>query len=213
MSALIHIYFVLDRSGSMEIIADDVIGGFNAFVASQKKQEGECLMTLTQFDCVDAHEVVACAKPIDQIDRLDDETFLPRGGTPLYDAMGRVIADATIRAEQRKARGRQPENILFVTFTDGEENSSSEYDREQILALIEKRTEQGWTFAYLGANQDAFAESKKIGYAPGSVRSYQASSVGTKRVFAKLIQAASEYRKKVHVGKRDADTSFFDDVD
>lgn len=213
MSSSVHIYFVLDRSGSMERIAGDVIGGFNAFVESQRRQDGECLMTLVQFDTLDAHEVVANAVPIADIPRLDATTFLPRGGTPLYDAMGHVITDATIRAARRSAAGKAAESVLFVTFTDGEENSSKEYDNKKIRTLVDRRTAEGWTFAHLGADQDAFAESAKIGYAPGSVRGYQASRRGTQHAFRILIEATGSYRSKVRSGKRDANRTFFDDVD
>ena len=126
----LHIYFVLDRSGSMESMASDVVGGFNGFVADQQSDGADALMTLIQFDSNDAHEVLADALPIAKVSSLTRESFAPRGGTPLYDAMGHAITDATIRIEKRRAAGEANESILFVTFTDGEENQSAHEDRD-----------------------------------------------------------------------------------
>ena len=83
----VHVYFVLDRSGSMNAIRSDVIGGFNSFVEEQRAQPGRCLMTLIQFDGDDPHEVLESARPIEQIAPLGNSRFVPRGNTPLFDAM------------------------------------------------------------------------------------------------------------------------------
>ena len=143
----LHIYFVLDRSGSMESMASDVVGGFNGFLADQQSDGADALMTLIQFDSNDSHEVLADALPIAKVPPLTRESFAPRGGTPLYDAMGHAITDATIRIERRRAAGEPEESILFVTFTDGEENQSIEYRREQLFDLVKKHEQEGWTFA------------------------------------------------------------------
>jgi Mg-chelatase subunit ChlD len=105
-------------------------------------------MTLIQFDSNDSHEVLADALPIATVPPLSRETLAPRGGTPLYDAMGHAITDATIRIEKRRAAGEPAESILFVTFTDGEENQSVEYSRERLFDLVKKHEQEGWTFAY-----------------------------------------------------------------
>jgi hypothetical protein len=143
----LHICFLLDRSGSMHSIANDVVGGFNGFLAAQQADGADALMTLVQFDSQDPHEVLVDAAAIGEVRPLTTATFQPRGGTPLYDAMGRTIADATIRSERLGADDGAREEILFVTFTDGEENQSVEYTRDMVLELIGKREADGWTFA------------------------------------------------------------------
>jgi len=193
----VHVFFVLDRSGSMEPIQSDVIGGFNAFLAQQRQQPGDCRMTLVQFDTQDPHEIVADALPLSEVPALDRRTFVPRSGTPLYDAMGHVIADATIRAEKRAAAGEPDEEVIFVTFTDGKENSSREYDRDRIFDLIRKREERGWSFVYLGANHDAYAESGAIGYRRGSVQTYSSDSRGTRLAFESVSSSLATRRARL----------------
>jgi Mg-chelatase subunit ChlD len=206
----VHIYFLLDRSGSMESIRSDVIGGFNAFLAEQQQTAGECVMTLAQFDTQSPLEVLTDALPIARVRPLSAATFVPRAGTPLYDAMGHCIANATIRAELRDANDEPAEDILFVTFTDGQENSSREYDRQQIFSLVKTREDRGWTFVYLGANQDAYDEGGKVGYAAGSSQPYLADAEGTAMAFRSVSQAATGFRGKGTHRRRAENTEFFE---
>jgi hypothetical protein len=115
--------------------------------------------------------------------------------------MGHTIADAAIRAERLRASDRAAEEILFVTFTDGLENQSVEYTREMIFDLIGKREVEGWTFAYLGANQDAYAVGQKIGYAPGSTQNFAPDAAGSAAAFASLSRAVVRRRHKVRSGE------------
>lgn len=197
----LHIYFVLDRSGSMESIASDVIGGFNAFLADQQADGSDAVMTLVQFDSHDSHEVLATALPITEVPRLTAQSFQPRGGTPLYDAMGHTIADATIHAESRRSTGDPDEEILFVTFTDGLENQSREYDRAKLFDLVKKREGAGWTFAYLGANQDSYAEGGSIGYSAGNTQNFAASPAGAQAAFGSLSSSVAKRRAKMRSGE------------
>ncbi len=208
--AAVHIYFVLDRSGSMESMASDVVGGFNSFLSAQQADGPDALMTLIQFDTQDAHEVLACAVPILEMVPLTAETFIPRSGTPLYDAMGHAIADATIRAEARKRNGEPTEEILFVTFTDGQENQSREYDRTKLFELVKKREDQGWSFAYLGANQDSYEEGGDIGYAIGSIQNFRADATGSQAAFSSLSRSVSKRRAKIRTGEQYDRTDLFE---
>jgi hypothetical protein len=152
--------FLLDRSGSMESCWDDTIGGFNAFLSEQKADGGT--LTLIQFD----HEYNMAYErvKIDEVTALTRETYTPRGSTALLDAIGRLIKDWKVTS-----------NPSVVILTDGLENSSHKFTKDHIKDLIEQKTKDGWTFAYLGANQDAFAEASSIGIAPGCTMNYDAT--------------------------------------
>lgn len=138
--------FLLDRSGSMASILDDTIGGYNSFVKSQVADGGK--MSLYLFD----HEVNEVYKdvPIDKVEPLTAETFVPRGSTALLDAIGYIL-----KKETKKS--------VMIILTDGEENSSKNFTHAHIKDLTEMRAKDGWDFVYLGANQDAFAAGEKIG--------------------------------------------------
>jgi hypothetical protein len=159
------------------------------------------MMTLVQFDSHDPHEVLAEALPIADVARLTSESFAPRGGTPLYDAMGHTIADATIHSEGRRCNGEPDEEILFVTFTDGQENQSREYNRATLFDLVKKREENGWTFVYLGANQDSYEEGGRIGYSAGNTQNFAASPLGAEVAFASLSKSVGTRRAKMRRGE------------
>ena len=166
--------FLLDVSGSMESCWDDTIGGFNSFLSDQKATGGT--LTLIQFD----HEYrVTCELvKIDDVKPLTRETYKPRGSTALMDAIGRLIKDW---------KGTSTPSVVILT--DGLENSSHKFTKAHIKDLIEAKTKEGWTFAYLGANQDAFAEAGSIGIAPGCTMNYEGNR--TPEAFTRLSAAVS----------------------
>jgi hypothetical protein len=166
--------FLLDVSGSMESCRDDTIGGFNSFLDDQKALGGN--LSLIQFD----HEYNKTYDrlAIADVVPLTRETYKPRGSTALLDAIGKTIKDWTATTFPS-----------VVILTDGLENSSHSYTKSHIKDLIEQKTKEGWTFAYLGANQDAFAEAGSIGIAAQCTMNYDGKQ--TPVAFRRLSQAVS----------------------
>jgi len=119
-----HISIILDRTGSMETIRDDTIGGFNTFLNDQKKQPGIATMTLVQFDTVDPYEIIHKFKPIQEVPELTHETYIPRASTPLLDAMGRGINDIE-KSLAELSEEERPSKVVVVVITDGMENAST----------------------------------------------------------------------------------------
>ena len=146
--------FLLDRSGSMETIADDTIGGFNAFVKDQKEFGGT--LSLYLFD----HEILCSYQHTDitKVPLMDNKTFQPRGSTALNDAIGNIIKSQAIPEDPSIT-------VKFVILTDGMENASTTYTSAHIKDLIDAQTKKGWDFMYLGANQDAFTVAETMGIA------------------------------------------------
>ena len=196
-----HIYFVLDRSGSMGSIADDVIGGFNAFLANQKAEGDDALMTFVQFDSQNAQEYLCVNTAIGTVRELNAQTYVPRGGTPLYDAMGFTLSLALQREVELKAAGQHAENVVFITFTDGHENASREYTRERIFNLVSLKQEEGWTFVFMGANQDAYAAGDSVGVGMANASNWVADSAGTSLAFNDLSVATRNRRVKTKAGQ------------
>jgi hypothetical protein len=138
----------------METIADDTIGGFNAFVKDQKEFGGT--LSLYLFD----HEIVCTYQHTDitQVPLMDNKTFQPRGSTALNDAIGNIIKSQAIPEDPSIT-------VKFVILTDGMENASTTYTSAHIKDLIDAQTKKGWDFMYLGANQDAFTVAETMGIA------------------------------------------------
>ena len=205
-----HIYFLLDRTGSMAGMAADVIGGFNGFLASQQAEPGFARMTLVQFDTVDPFEILAGGLPLNHVKPLTPETFQPRGGTPLYDATARLIRRGIEWEEERRALGRPAEDIVFVTFTDGEENSSVRHTRADVLRMVKEREDAGWTFVFLGAGLDAYAEGGAIGHAPGSTQAFAPDGRGARLAYASLDDAVKRHRRSSEAARAAAKAAFFE---
>jgi hypothetical protein len=206
----VHIYVLLDRSGSMESMVADVIGGVNRLLAEQRAEGDDALVTLVQFDSADPQEFVADAVPIAEIRPLDNETFVPRGSTPLLDATGRLLGHAADRARRRRDDGRPEEEILFVSVTDGHENASREFSLESVRRLVEARTEAGWNFVFLGAALDVYGEAGGLGYDPRSVQSFLADGAGADLAFQSLSQSTSRLRHKVRTSESWDKGDFFE---
>lgn len=153
---------LLDRSGSMASIKADTIGGFNEFLAAQKAEPGEATMTLVQFDS-SGYDRVIDAKPLAEAEPLTDHTFQPRGSTPLLDSMARIIQETGERLRAMNPTER-PEKVIVVIVTDGEENCSKEFTRDEVMAMVtHQRGAYKWDFIYLGANQDAIRAAAQVG--------------------------------------------------
>lgn len=157
-----HITVLLDRTGSMDTIRDDVIGGFNAFLAQQQAAPGPGTMTLVQFDSQDPYEVIADFAPLAAIAPLTAETYIPRATTPLYDALGRGILELEARLAAIPDALR-PGRILYVVVTDGQENASREFDRARVSTLINAKQALGWEFIFLSADLAAFDDAQSLG--------------------------------------------------
>ncbi|CAA9255287.1 MAG: hypothetical protein AVDCRST_MAG50-2447 [uncultured Acidimicrobiales bacterium] len=207
----VHIHFLLDRSGSMAAMAPDVIGGFNGFLRNQQAHPGFGRMTLVQFDSGDPFEVLTDGLALPHVRSLSGRTFQPRGGTPLWDAVGELIIRASVRAEMRRAMGKRAEETVVAVYTDGEENQSARFDGHSIRRLIEAKKEQGWTFVFLGAGLDAYAEGGRIGVGVGSTQSFAPDGHGARLAFSELDHHMSNFRAAGPAARQALKGDFFAD--
>ena len=150
------ITMILDRSGSMGRIHEQVIRSFNDFLAEQKAVEGEAKISLIQFD--DQYEVNYVGIDIQKAEDLNAQTYEPRGMTALNDAIGRTITNMKVRLKDTN------DNVVVVITTDGMENASVEFRRSQIREMIKECEETlGWKFMYLAADDASFDEYEGMG--------------------------------------------------
>ena len=194
----VHLSIVLDRSGSMASIADDMVGGFNELLAEQRTQPGDVLVTLAQFDDHDPFELLIDAVPLREVLDLERTQYVPRGSTPLFDAIGRMIAKVDAEAAGSNDEGDQ----VVAIITDGLENASSEFTREAIFKLIEERRTAGWAFVFLGANQDSYATGERMAFAPSNRGNWEYSSEGSRKAMRDLSYSMRLHRSKPQSQRR-----------
>lgn len=167
---------LLDRSGSMESIKEPMQTAFNKFI-EEHKAVPTTKISLVQFDSLDDQEIVYQGVPITHAEKL---VLKPRGSTPLVDSFVKLI-DRTGRRFAEMNESDRPDQVLFVVITDGEENASTKYKRQDVFNRVTKQhNDYKWQFVYLGANQDAIAEAASYGIARDFALSYNATKGGVR---------------------------------
>ena len=181
----LYAHILLDRSGSMESCRDTAIDAFNEYVMGLRRSDDvDARLSLTIFDS-QSIDLLQHVEPARSFMELSRQNSVPRGGTPLLDAIGHAVA------ETDKLALRDGEKVALVILTDGQENASKEHTKETIRALLKDRQDnRGWLVVFLGADVDAFAEAGAIGIGAGK---YMALKKGKLRQ-AMQYAAASQTR-------------------
>lgn len=142
----------------MASIRSDAEGGLNEFLKEQKKLPGKAILTLAQFD--HEYELLHDGVALEDVPKY---SLVPRGTTALLDAIGRTINTVDARL-QKVPEAYRPSKVIVVVVTDGAENSSKEFSREQVFSLIENQKKvRDWEFLFLAANQDAIGVAGSLG--------------------------------------------------
>jgi len=182
---------ILDRSGSMSVIIEDAIGGFNEFLLNQKKLDDDASMTIALFD--DRYDLIYNNYDLKTVAHLTRKEWSPRGSTSLYDAIGRTINTITDELNSLK-KNDIPNKILVAIVTDGYENTSKEYTADMVKKLIKKKEKEDWQFVYLAADQNAFDVGTSLGFSGGNTFTYANTSDGNSTMFNSLSTATMKYR-------------------
>ena len=158
---LTKMVFILDRSGSMAGLESDTIGGFNAMIEKQKKEEGEALVSTVLFS--GESTVIHDRVDIRRIEPLTEKQYSVFGCTALIDAIGQAIHHIGNVHKYAREEDR-PEHTIFVITTDGMENASQLYTSSEVKAMVERQKKRyGWEFLFLGANIDAVETAQHFG--------------------------------------------------
>ncbi len=185
------IFVILDKSGSMGIATDATISAFYEYILtlrddapkSAKPVDYRVSVTLFDTEVVQLHRDLS----ISYVPTLTTKEYEPSGMTALYDAVGRTLAD-------QKGDVSKDDKAMVVIITDGEENSSQEYTQEQFKAAKAELEKLGnWTFVFLGANQDVWANARRFGFAAQNVSAFNVSAAGMSSVSHNLANATRAY--------------------
>ncbi len=189
---LTELVFILDRSGSMNGLERDTIGGFNSLIEKQKRETGEAYVSTVLFDNV--CEVIHDRVKLEDIPPLTEKEYYTRGSTALLDAVGGAVRHiANIHKYARKED--IPAKTLFVITTDGMENASRNYTYEKVKKMIEhEKSKYGWEFLFLGANIDAAETAANIGISRDRATNYISDSEGTELNYEVVCDAITDLR-------------------
>lgn len=207
MKTRIHNLIILDESGSMESIKRAAINGMNETVQSirdaQKKHEDqEHIVSLVSFNSSEIKGIYDCV-PVAEVEELTDKEYVPDCCTPLYDAMG-------LSLNHLRAKVNDEDKVLVTIITDGEENSSTEYNSAAIKALVDSLKEKGWVFAYIGANQDVLKVAQTISVT--NVMNFSSTDFGTSSAIDSLRKSRDRMFSRIADGVFDSvseNTDFF----
>jgi hypothetical protein len=187
--------YLVDRSGSMNSCWEPTIGGLNSDLAVQKQaDDGKTEVAMIFFDSP-THGQTRLIKPYvgplsEAIDLSLDKTsgYAPHGGTPLYDAVGRMIQDIRARVEATDTNPKP--NVLVSIYTDGGNTDHHGYSPTEVTRMVEECQGSGWTFTYFGANQDAWKVGGSFGIAAGNTMSYDTSNMRGMMASASIARSA-----------------------
>ncbi len=187
-----ELVFILDRSGSMAGLESDTIGGFNAMIEKQKKQDGGCYVSTVLFD--DESEVIHDRVRLSEIKPMTDRDYTVRGCTALIDALGGAIHH--IGNIHKYARAEDvPEKTMFIITTDGMENASRRYTSDKVKEMIERQKKKyGWEFVFIGANIDAVETASRYGINADRAVNYNADKEGTGVVYSAVSKMLCRFR-------------------
>ena len=164
---MVEIICILDRSGSMTGLENDVIGSFNGFMKEQKGIKGKANVTLVLFD--NKVETIFEKVKVKKVKKIDKDIYYTRGSTSLNDAIG-----MTLNSDQFKDTKKA---IVWIQ-TDGEENSSKEYTNDDIKSLVKKKKKDNWEFIFMGANIDSFQVGSNYGFSSKDIHNYENNARG-----------------------------------
>lgn len=211
MKTRIHNLIILDESGSMESIKRAAINGMNETVqsirdAQKKHDDQEHIVSLVSFNSSEIKGIYDCV-PVAEVKELTDKEYVPDCCTPLYDAMG-------LSLNHLRAKVNDEDKVLVTIITDGEENSSSEYNSAAIKALVDSLKEKGWVFAYIGANQDVLKVTQTISIT--NVMNFSSTDFGTTSAIASLRKSRDRMFSRIADGVFNSvseNTDFFSEDD
>lgn len=192
-----ELVFILDHSGSMSGLESDTIGGFNAMIAKQKKEDGKAYVSTILFD--NESSVLHDRMPLSEIPKMTAKDYHVRGCTALVDAIGGAIHH--IGNIHKYARPEDvPAHTMFIITTDGQENASYKYSSETVKKMIERQKEQhGWEFLFIGANIDAVETAANFGIARNRAVNYHADSEGTQVLYETISAPISALRNNQQI--------------
>ena len=187
----IYNVIILDESGSMSAIYNQALTGINEVLSGIRKTredfpDQQHYVTIVTFE---GNGIAGIKTRRDRvaIERIEDfgkNDYRPGGCTPLYDAMGKTL-------NELERQINDDDRVMATIITDGYENASEEYSGKTVKEMVSRLRKKGWTFAYIGANQDAVEVAKDLNI--DNALNFDATPEGTVMMSVKFRKASRKY--------------------
>lgn len=214
--------YLIDRSGSMMSCWEPTIGGLNEdLMVQQKDDDGKTEAVFYFFDSQWAsgfggEKKTEISKPFEGplneavVFETGHTDYSPRGGTPLFDSVGKMIQEVSARVEATDGGA----NVIVSIFTDGGNTDRQGYSADEVKMMVEECEGKGWTFSYFGANQDAWKVGSTFGIKQGNAVSYDTSNMEGVMRSASMARSAHTKMAKMAFASGESYTSanYFSDV-
>ena len=184
-----EVIMVVDKSGSMASVRAATIDGLNSYVREQVEGEEDVDFTISLFD--NRFYPVCTQLPAADVTLFDKTRYKASGGTALFDAIGRSVSD--FRQRQEDSVEYNPDKVLFVIVTDGQEADSKEYSSAQIQGIIEDGRGEGWEFIFMGCDEAQIAQGRSLGVIPAGTIRYDKTNQGVRMGYTELSRSTMAY--------------------
>lgn len=210
----LHATIVLDESGSMDVVRDEMITGLNEYIQDlrSKAEKFDITVTFVKFSGHDQIHPVHIAKPVNEVEDLTREDYTPNGLTAMYDGVAKGL-----NLLKQNVEDSEDTAYMAIIVSDGAENNSREYDSSKIAEMIKERQDtKRWTITYLGANHDLTQVQQNLGLNNGNIAYYTNSGTGVNTAFGGLRSSTVSYMSKlenagVDLKSASLDTAFYND--
>jgi len=198
---------ILDESGSMDSIKNATISGFNELVQTirgieKQYPEQQHFISFVTFNGLGIKTHLD-KQPVASLSAINAETYRPDSMTPLYDAIGLSVLKLKV-----DVAGQENSSVLVTILTDGEENASREFSGAQIKKIIDEQKAAGWTFTYIGANQDVEKVAASISIV--NTMQFNANEEDVKIMFRKEMDSRVRFSQRLR-NREDLTANFYND--
>jgi uncharacterized protein YegL len=168
----VYYKFILDRSGSMESIQKPTIDSYNEQIVSLKRLQTEFpdrkyIVSLIIFD--DVIETIIDNKPVNEVEKLNYDSYMPRGATALRDAIGKTIQETKINFGKLLTEHVDENECMITVLTDGYENASKEFSNESLRRMLNEVNERkNWTLMFIGSSEESVLAARDYGFSAGN---------------------------------------------
>ncbi len=166
----LDVVFILDKSGSMSGQEQNTISSFNEYLEKEKENKYDTYITTVMFS--NDYNIVHDRIEVSKVDKLTNKDYFVGGCTALYDALGNTI---------NNIKTKDTDKVLFIIITDGYENASKEYKKDDIKRLINENKD--FEFIYIGADIDSYSAGSDIGIRKENIANFKKDKIGTSKLF------------------------------